>query len=98
MQARRRPPTTAKTRENVPPVVTLHASASCKDFYASDAERRLVQQATATHRDTTAAAERALKVSKLGSDGSLTQLRSWAGPGERPQWAGSECRPAGAGA
>ncbi|KAL4421488.1 hypothetical protein ABPG75_010779 [Micractinium tetrahymenae] len=62
MQARQRPPTTAKARENVPPVVTLHASSSCKDFYDSDAEHRLVRQAKATHRDTTAAAERALKV------------------------------------
>ncbi|KAL4432231.1 hypothetical protein ABPG77_005993 [Micractinium sp. CCAP 211/92] len=62
MQGRRRPPTTDKPRENVPPVITLTVSASCKDFYASDAERRLVQQAKATHRDTTASAERALKV------------------------------------
>lgn len=67
MQARRRPPTTAKTRENVPPAVTLHASSSCRDFYASDAERRLVQQAKATHQDTTAATERALKVRGLGN-------------------------------
>lgn len=78
MQGRRRPPTTDKPRENVPPVVTLNVSASCKDFYASDAERRLVQQAKATHRDTTASAERALKVSR-GQMILPLLLNCWAG-------------------